>query len=98
MRPDGELIRWRTVGVDEAMGEPALPFFIERTSGVTFRARCRQARPRSRRSRTSRSTPIPRRCRPGSAATRCRYECAREAEGSGASFSQGRAARSLWAN
>jgi hypothetical protein len=36
MRPDGELIRWRTVGVDEAVGELSLPFFIERTSGARF--------------------------------------------------------------
>lgn len=36
MRPDGELIRWRTVGVDEAIVEPSLPFFIELTSGARF--------------------------------------------------------------
>jgi hypothetical protein len=36
VRPDGEITRWRTLGVDEAFSEPALPFFIERPPGTTF--------------------------------------------------------------
>ena len=28
-RPDGELLRWRTAGVEEAATQPGVPFFIE---------------------------------------------------------------------
>lgn len=34
--PRGETIRWRTVGVDQAVGDPSLPFFIERAPGMPF--------------------------------------------------------------
>jgi len=32
--PTGEVIRWRTVGVDHVAGGPPLPFFIERAQGA----------------------------------------------------------------
>jgi hypothetical protein len=32
--PSGEELRWRNAGVDEAMAEPCLPFFIEWGAGV----------------------------------------------------------------
>jgi hypothetical protein len=32
--PGGELLRWRTAGVEEAAAEPSLPFFIEWEQGV----------------------------------------------------------------
>jgi Glyoxalase-like domain len=28
-RPDGELVRWRVAGIEEAVEQPGLPFFIE---------------------------------------------------------------------
>ena len=34
--PTGEVIRWRTVGVDQAPSDPSLPFFIERAQGTSF--------------------------------------------------------------
>jgi hypothetical protein len=33
-RPDGQLLRWRTAGVDEAAAEPSLPFLIEWGAGT----------------------------------------------------------------
>ena len=35
-RPDGSLIRWRLAGVEEAVAEPALPFFIEWEQGAAL--------------------------------------------------------------
>jgi Glyoxalase-like domain len=32
--PSGEEVRWRSAGVDEAIAEPCLPFFIEWAEGV----------------------------------------------------------------
>ena len=32
----GDVLHWRTVGVDEAIADPSLPFFIERASGAPF--------------------------------------------------------------
>ena len=32
--PSGEELRWRSAGVDEAIAEPSLPFFIEWADGV----------------------------------------------------------------
>jgi hypothetical protein len=34
MTPSGEELRWRSAGVDEAIAEPCLPFFIEWGDGV----------------------------------------------------------------
>jgi hypothetical protein len=34
--PTGETIRWRTVGVDQAIEDPSLPFFIERPPDAPF--------------------------------------------------------------
>ena len=34
VRPSGEELRWRSAGVDEAIAEPCLPFFIEWGEGV----------------------------------------------------------------
>jgi Glyoxalase-like domain len=34
--PAGETIRWRTVGLDQAVEDPSLPFFIERSPGSLF--------------------------------------------------------------
>jgi Glyoxalase-like domain len=34
--PAGDVMRWRTVGVDQAAACPTLPFFIERSHGVPF--------------------------------------------------------------
>lgn len=34
--PTGEVIRWRTVGVDQASSDPSLPFYIERAQGTSF--------------------------------------------------------------
>jgi hypothetical protein len=34
MTPSGELLRWRSVGIDQAAAEPSLPFFIEWAAGV----------------------------------------------------------------
>ena len=34
--PAGEIIRWRTVGVEQAAEYPSLPFFIEREPGMPF--------------------------------------------------------------
>jgi len=34
--PDGEQLRWRTAGIDQATAEPALPFFIEWAPGTTL--------------------------------------------------------------
>ena len=36
LRPDGELVRWRSAGLDEAVHEPSLPFFIEWAPGTAF--------------------------------------------------------------
>jgi Glyoxalase-like domain len=38
---DGELVRWRLAGVDEAASEPALPFFIEWAPGTRLPGRAR---------------------------------------------------------
>ena len=32
--PDGDVLRWRSAGLDEATAEPGLPFFIEWADGV----------------------------------------------------------------
>ena len=32
--PSGEVLRWRSAGMDQAAGEPSLPFFIEWAGGV----------------------------------------------------------------
>ena len=32
--PDGDVLRWRSAGLDEATAEPGLPFFIEWAHGV----------------------------------------------------------------
>jgi Glyoxalase-like domain len=32
--PSGEVLRWRSAGIDQAVAEPALPFFIEWAAGV----------------------------------------------------------------
>jgi hypothetical protein len=32
--PSGEVLRWRSAGMDQAAAEPSLPFFIEWTAGV----------------------------------------------------------------
>lgn len=37
--PDGELVRWRLAGVEEAGAEPALPFFIEWAPGTRLPGR-----------------------------------------------------------
>jgi hypothetical protein len=34
--PSGEIIRWRTVGVDQAAEDASLPFFIERDPNTRF--------------------------------------------------------------
>jgi hypothetical protein len=34
--PAGTELRWRSAGIDEAMGEPCLPFFIEWGEGVPY--------------------------------------------------------------
>ena len=41
---DGELVRWRLAGVEEAAAEPALPFFIEWAPGTRLPSRTRTAR------------------------------------------------------
>ena len=40
---DGQLVRWRLAGVEEAAAEPALPFFIEWAPGTRFPGRARTA-------------------------------------------------------
>jgi Glyoxalase-like domain len=35
-RPDGELVRWRAAGIDEAATQPGVPFFIEWAAQTTF--------------------------------------------------------------
>src|SRR5215216_27925 len=32
--PSGELLRWRSAGIDQAAAEPSLPFFLEWAAGV----------------------------------------------------------------
>jgi hypothetical protein len=32
--PSGEVLRWRSAGIDQAAAEPSLPFFIEWAAGV----------------------------------------------------------------
>src|SRR4029453_13885199 len=32
--PSGEVLRWRSAGIDQAVAEPALPFFIEWAAGL----------------------------------------------------------------
>ena len=34
MTPSGEELRWRSAGIDEAIAEPCLPFFVEWDEGV----------------------------------------------------------------
>jgi len=34
--PSGDVVRWRSAGVDEAIAEPCLPFFIEWGEGVSL--------------------------------------------------------------
>jgi hypothetical protein len=34
--PDGEILRWRSAGLERAVEEPALPFFIEWHPGTQF--------------------------------------------------------------
>lgn len=36
MTPSGDILRWRSAGVDDAMTEPCLPFFIEWGDGVAL--------------------------------------------------------------
>jgi Glyoxalase-like domain len=43
--PDGKLLRWRSAGIDEAVADPSLPFFIEWAPGGTFPGRSVAARP-----------------------------------------------------
>ena len=38
-RPDGSELRWRTAGVEHALSEPCLPFFIEWDAGVVLPGR-----------------------------------------------------------
>ena len=40
---DGQLVRWRLAGVEEAVAEPALPFFIEWAPGTRLPGRARTA-------------------------------------------------------
>ena len=40
---DGELVKWRLAGVEEAAAEPALPFFIEWAPGTRLPGRDRSA-------------------------------------------------------
>jgi hypothetical protein len=42
---DGELVRWRLAGVEQAAAEPALPFFIEWAPGTQLPGRTRTAHP-----------------------------------------------------
>ena len=36
MTPTGAELRWRSAGIDEAIAEPCLPFFIEWGDGVPY--------------------------------------------------------------
>ena len=36
LAPDGELLRWRSAGIEVAAADPILPFFIERDPGSKF--------------------------------------------------------------
>ena len=36
MTPTGAELRWRSAGIDEAIAEPCLPFFIEWGEGVPY--------------------------------------------------------------
>lgn len=38
-RPDGRVLRWRTAGIEEAMREPSLPFFMEWDEGAELPGR-----------------------------------------------------------
>lgn len=38
-RPGGELLQWRSAGIDEAAAEPSLPFFIEWAAGTRLPGR-----------------------------------------------------------
>lgn len=38
-RPDGRVLRWRTAGIEEAIREPSLPFFMEWEEGAELPGR-----------------------------------------------------------
>ena len=48
LAPGGELLRWRTAGVEEAAAEPSLPFFIEWEPGVPLPGRTIASHPAGR--------------------------------------------------
>ena len=85
--------RWQTVGVDEAIGEPSLPFFIERTSGARFPG----ALPAGESPIASVSY-LEIDADPEALSTWLGSHSLPIRVRSGESFSQGRAARSFWAN
>jgi hypothetical protein len=41
--PGGELLRWRSAGIEQAAAEPTLPFFIEWGQGTPFPGNIRAA-------------------------------------------------------
>jgi hypothetical protein len=42
-RPDGSVLRWRLAGVEQALAEPCLPFFIEWAGDAVLPGRCAPA-------------------------------------------------------
>jgi Glyoxalase-like domain len=43
--PDGEVLRWRSAGLEQSVAEPTLPFFIEWDTGTPFPGRARMPHP-----------------------------------------------------
>jgi len=43
--PDGEVLRWRSAGLEQSVAEPALPFFIEWDTKTPFPGRARVLHP-----------------------------------------------------
>jgi Glyoxalase-like domain len=45
LMPDGEVLRWRLAGLEQAIAEPPLPFFIEWADGTPFPGRAAVSHP-----------------------------------------------------